>query len=116
MEFWALNYFAEGRYPTGNFSWAHMWFVAYLLAMTVVCYPIFLAVTDPRMRAVTDWFERTARSPAIYLLGLLPLAFHLALAPVFPCQTTCSMMTGPGLPLMRAGSGSASSSPGTTRR
>ncbi|MDR7224391.1 hypothetical protein [Aminobacter aminovorans] len=24
MQFWVLNYFTEGRYPTGNFSWAHM--------------------------------------------------------------------------------------------
>ena len=87
MEFWVLNYFTEGRYPTGNFSWAHMWFVAYLLVMTVVCYPVFLAVIDPRMQAVTDWFERTARSPAIYLLVLLPLVLHLALSPIFPRQT-----------------------------
>lgn len=87
MEFWVLKYFTEGRYPTGNFSWAHMWFVAYLLVMTVICYPVFLAVISPRMRAVTDWFERTARSPAIYLLVLLPLVLHLALSPIFPRQT-----------------------------
>jgi glucan biosynthesis protein C len=87
MEFWVLNYFTEGRYPTGNFSWAHMWFVAYLLVMTVVCYPVFLAMIDPRMRPATDWFERTARSPAIYLLVLLPLVLNLALSPIFPRQT-----------------------------
>ncbi|MBT1159966.1 acyltransferase [Aminobacter anthyllidis] len=87
MEFWVLNYFTEGRYPTGNFSWAHMWFVAYLLVMTVACYPVFLALVSPRMRAMTDRFERTARSPAIYLLVLLPLALNLALSPIFPRQT-----------------------------
>lgn len=87
MEFWVLRYFTEGRYPTGNFSWAHMWFVAYLLVMTVVCYPVFLLVIDPRLSKVMDWFERTARSPAIYLLVLLPLALNLALSPIFPRHT-----------------------------
>lgn len=87
MEFWVLRYFTEGRYPTGNFSWAHMWFVAYLLVMTVLCYPVFLLMIDPRMQPVSAWFERTARSRGIYLLFLLPLVLNLALSPFFPRQT-----------------------------
>lgn len=87
FEFWLLHYFTEGRYPTGHFSWAHMWFVAYLLVMTIVCYPIFLLVASERMRPFMAGFERFARSPAIYLLVLLPLSLHLALSPFFPRQT-----------------------------
>ncbi|WP_204306937.1 hypothetical protein, partial [Klebsiella aerogenes] len=62
LEFWVLRYFTEGKYPTGNFSWAHMWFVAYLLVMTVICTPIFRLFTLPSTRRLSDWFERTARS------------------------------------------------------
>ena len=87
FRFWVLHYFTEGRYPTGNFSWAHMWFVAYLLTMTFICYPVFLLVTSERMRPFMAGFERVARSPAIYLLVLLPLVLHLALSPFFPRQT-----------------------------
>lgn len=85
--FWAFHYFTEGRYPTGNFSWAHMWFVAYLLVITVICYPVFVLVSNARMRPVMAWFERIARSPAIYLLVLLPLVLHLLLSPFFPRAT-----------------------------
>ncbi len=87
LEFWLVHYFTEGRYPTGNFSWAHMWFVAYLLVMTFICYPVFLLVTSERMRPFMAGFERVARSPAIYVLVLLPLVLHLALSPFFPRQT-----------------------------
>ena len=87
LEFWVLRYFTEGKYPTGNFSWAHMWFVAYLLVMTVICTPIFRLFTLPSTRRLSDWFERTARSPAIYLFVLLPLALHLIFLPFFPRET-----------------------------
>ncbi|WP_269932732.1 acyltransferase family protein [Aminobacter sp. HY435] len=87
FEFWVFNYFTEGRYPTGNFSWAHMWFVAYLLVMTVICTPVFLLVTAPRMQPAMNRFELVARSPAVYLLMLLPLVLNLLLSPFFPRAT-----------------------------
>ncbi len=87
MEFWVTRYFAEGKYPEGNFTWAHMWFVAYLLAMTFVCYPIFRALAHPRLRLVGVAFEKLAGSGFVYLLFLLPLGLYLALEPWFPRQT-----------------------------
>jgi glucan biosynthesis protein C len=87
LAFWIERYFTEGKYPAGNFTWAHMWFVGYLLVMSFVCYPIFALLDRPFMRPVTDWFERAARSDRIYLLFLLPLALNLALTPFFPRQT-----------------------------
>ena len=84
LEFWMQRYFTEGRYPTGNFSWAHMWFVAYLLVMTVICAPIFWLLTNVPGRGISDWFERTARTPAIYLFVLLPLVLPLLVLPFFP--------------------------------
>ncbi len=87
LTFWLTRYFTEGKYPDGNFTWAHMWFVGYLIVMCFVCYPVFRLVTQPVMRPVMDWFERQARSNAIYLFFLLPLVLNLALSPFFPRQT-----------------------------
>lgn len=87
LSFWLTRYFTEGKYPDGNFTWAHMWFVAYLVVMCFVCYPVFRLVTLPVMRPVADWFERQAKSSAIYLFFLLPLVLNLALSPFFPRQT-----------------------------
>ena len=87
LTFWVTRYFTEGHYPTGNFTWAHMWFVAYLLVMSFVCYPVFRILSHPRAKPVTDWFERTAKRDAIYLFFLLPLVLNLVLTPFFPRQT-----------------------------
>ncbi len=87
LTFWLTRYFTEGKYPDGNFTWAHMWFVAYLLAMTFVCYPVFRLIDQPFMKPVNDWFQRVAASGWVYLLFLLPLVLNLALSPVFPRQT-----------------------------
>ncbi|MBB3964979.1 acyltransferase family protein [Rhizobium metallidurans] len=84
--FWVTRYFTEGRYPTGNFTWAHMWFVAYLLVMSVICYPIFVYLSRPKNR-IMAWFERVAKTWAIYLFVLLPLALNLALSPIYPKET-----------------------------
>ncbi|WP_283194013.1 acyltransferase [Rhizobium sp. AN80A] len=84
--FWLTRYFTEGRYPTGNFTWAHMWFVAYLLVMSVICYPIFVYLSRPK-NGIMAWFERVAKTWAIYLFVLLPLALNLALSPIYPKET-----------------------------
>jgi hypothetical protein len=86
LTFWLTRYFTEGRYPTGNFTWAHMWFVAYLLVMSVICYPIFVYLCRPQNR-IAAWFERVAKTNLIYLFFLLPLALNLALSPIFPRET-----------------------------
>jgi hypothetical protein len=92
--FWLTRYFTEGKYPEGNFTWAHMWFVGYLIVMCFVCYPVFRLVCHPAMKPVADWFERTAKSDAIYLFFLLPLALNLALTPFFPRQTNALFNDG----------------------
>ena len=87
ISFWLTRYFSEGKYPDGNFTWAHMWFVGYLIVMSFVCYPVFRLIGHPAMRPLTAWFERVARSDWIYLFFLLPLVLNLALTPFFPRQT-----------------------------
>lgn len=87
VDFWLTRYFTEGKYPDGNFTWAHMWFVGYLVVMCFVCYPVFRLLTLPVSKPVTDWFERQASGNAVYLFFLLPLALNVALTPFFPRQT-----------------------------
>ncbi len=41
FNFWPVNFF-DGIYPTGNFSWHHLWFILYLLIFSLVCLPLFL--------------------------------------------------------------------------
>ncbi|WP_457940287.1 acyltransferase family protein [Mesorhizobium sp. 10J20-29] len=94
LTFWVTRYFTEGRYPVGNFTWAHMWFVAYLLVMSFVCYPVFRILSHPRAKPVTDWFERTAKSDGIYLFFLFPLVLNLVLTPFFPRQTNALYSDG----------------------
>ncbi len=86
-QFWLTRYFTEGKYPDGNLTWAHMWFIGYLLAMTVICVPLFRALETPWAKPVRDWFVRAAGSWQVYLFFLLPLALNLALSPLFPHQT-----------------------------
>lgn len=86
LQFWLTRYFTEGKYPTGNFTWAHMWFVAYLLVMSVICFPIFRYLCQPG-NPISAWFERTAKTGFIYLFFLLPLALNCALTPFYPRET-----------------------------
>src|SRR5690606_29170394 len=44
-------------------------------------------VTHPVAKPAMEWFEKRAKSDAIYLFFLLPLALNLALSPFFPRQT-----------------------------
>ena len=85
--FWLTRYFTEGKYPEGNITWAHMWFVGYLLAMTIVCYPVFRLLKHSRLKPLNDWFARRAASPWVYMFFLLPVVLNLVLSPFFPRQT-----------------------------
>ncbi|KQT43110.1 acyltransferase [Aureimonas sp. Leaf454] len=87
LRFWLTRYFVEGRYPTGQITWAHMWFVAYLLAILAIGLPILRMIAEGRGRAVSTAFERLARGPCLPLLFLLPLALNLVLTPFFPRET-----------------------------
>ncbi|WP_265515940.1 acyltransferase family protein [Nitratireductor luteus] len=87
LTFWVTRYFTEGKYPEGNFTWAHMWFVAYLLVMCLICYPVFHLVQSRMARPVMAWFERVAGTGWIYLFFLLPLVLNVIFTPFFPRQT-----------------------------
>ncbi|HYE49247.1 MAG TPA: acyltransferase family protein, partial [Azospirillaceae bacterium] len=67
-------HFFEGVYPQGNFSWHHLWYLAYALALTLMLLPAFLWLRTPRGRAAVEAAVARAGAPALMLAAVLPLA------------------------------------------
>jgi len=78
------DYF-NGIYPQGNFSWHHLWFLPYLLLMSVVATPLFLNLRNEN-NAVISWLKPTIeRVPwALYSIVIPLLIVELTLADKFP--------------------------------
>lgn len=74
--------FTTGPYPEGNFSWHHLWFIAYLFVYDVVLAPLFRWCVTNRHRLT--FFEALARGQRIYGILLLPVVCHAALTLRFP--------------------------------
>lgn len=85
--FWTTRYFTEGKYPQGNITWAHMWFVAYLMAILVTVVPVLKLLDRPGSKPLSRAIEKLAATPMVLALFLLPLAANLVLSPLFPHQT-----------------------------
>jgi glucan biosynthesis protein C len=79
LEFMTQRVFQFKPYPAGDFSWHHLWFIAYLFAYVLLLAPLLLW-----------WRNRCARRPAprpgLWLFALsLPLGINEAiLKPIFP--------------------------------
>jgi peptidoglycan/LPS O-acetylase OafA/YrhL len=78
------HYF-EGVYPGGNFSWHHLWFLAYLLVFSLAALPLFLYLRSERGRrlavGLASWLRPGRR---IFLLALPLALIHVALRGRFP--------------------------------
>ena len=64
----------EGVYPKGNLSWHHLWFVAYVLVLTLVLLPVFLWARSPSGRAAVAKAGRIAARFCLQWTTVLPLA------------------------------------------
>jgi glucans biosynthesis protein C len=73
-----LPHFADGIYPQGNLSWHHMWFVPYVLVLTMLALPLFqsLRLCSPG-RSFQFWI-RWAADHHLYWLLVVPLALAQA--------------------------------------
>jgi hypothetical protein len=84
--FWEFYpYFFQGFYPEGNFSWHHLWFIAYLFFISLIAIP-FTRIIDTRR--TSPWICQLAifsnRPGGILMFGL-PMALSEAfLRPYFP--------------------------------
>lgn len=63
----------QGIYPDGNFSWGHLWFLAYLLIMSVVALPIFLYLRNNGARLFNSFKRMIEKSPLYLYLFVIPL-------------------------------------------
>jgi len=77
--------FFQGFYPEGNFSWHHLWFIAYLFIISLITIPVTRIIDT---RRTSPWICKLAifsnRPGGILMFGL-PLALSEAiLRPYFP--------------------------------
>lgn len=63
----------QGIYPEGNFSWGHLWFLAYLLIMSIVALPLFLYLRNNGARLFNSFKRMIERSPLYLYLFVVPL-------------------------------------------
>ncbi len=73
-----------GAYPTGNLSWHHLWFLAYVLVLTLVLLPFFLWMRSPAGAARLDALSRraAAHGASLWLLALPLAAAQFWLTPI----------------------------------
>ncbi|WP_425068443.1 acyltransferase family protein [Reyranella sp.] len=73
----------EGTYPAGNLSWHHLWFLAYVLVLTLLLLPVFLWARSPSGQAAVAKAGRIAARFGLQWTMVLPLAGStLWLAPI----------------------------------
>ena len=84
VEFY-LTLFADGFYPSGNLSWHHYWFIAYLFLYCVIAWPVFAYFKSAAGLARLDVWSRVLSRGAYLYLAIIPLAVvEIALRAQFP--------------------------------
>jgi hypothetical protein len=67
-------------YPEGNFSWHHLWFIAYLFLYSLLALPLFLYLRSEKGKTLVNALSKLS----IYIFGL-PLAMvYVALLVAYP--------------------------------
>ena len=76
-------HFFTGIYPTGNFSWHHLWFLAYLFVLSLVALPLLLKLKRGGGQGFMSAIHALCERPGgIFLLALPVAAIRIALGPV----------------------------------
>jgi peptidoglycan/LPS O-acetylase OafA/YrhL len=63
----------EGIYPQGNFSWHHLWFIAYLFVIAVIISPFLNLLRSSRFMAMVGNMEHVFTKPLGLNLVIIPL-------------------------------------------
>jgi hypothetical protein len=84
-EFWK-TVFNFKPYPSGNFSWHHLWYVVYILVYSLIALPFFKYLRNDRSKPLNNSISKLIkRYPGIIYLISIPLyIFYLLLAENFP--------------------------------
>ncbi|RQO65898.1 acyltransferase [Pedobacter sp. KBW06] len=71
-------------YPKGNFSWHHLWFVAYLFLYDLIFAPVFAWLISPKNEGFKTKIEVLAKGKRIYLMMLPGIIWYTLMSPDFP--------------------------------
>lgn len=63
----------DGIYPQGNFSWHHLWFIAYLLVIALIISPFLNMLRSTRFMALVGNLEYIFKKPMGLNLVIIPL-------------------------------------------
>jgi glucan biosynthesis protein C len=78
----------NGIYPSGNFSWHHLWFIAYLFVVSLFISPFLQFLRSGSFARFTHWIERIVTKPLALNIFILPLLLsQILLRPFFETQT-----------------------------
>lgn len=82
------HHFFEGIYPTGNFSWHHLWYILYLFFISLVFIPFITFFRSSKYAIFEKAVEKLASLKGGLLLFYLPLiGSQVLLRPYFPEET-----------------------------
>jgi peptidoglycan/LPS O-acetylase OafA/YrhL len=86
-----LDYYPQmfnGIYPAGNFSWHHLWFIAYLFFVSLIISPFLNFLRSRRFEKFTYWIEKLVIKPFALNIFILPLVLsQILLRPYFESET-----------------------------
>lgn len=78
----------DGVYPTGNFSWHHLWFIVYLFFISLIFIPMISFYRSKYYPAFEAAIERMVSGRGGMMLFYLPLIVsQIILRPYFPEET-----------------------------
>ncbi|MEO1405243.1 MAG: acyltransferase family protein [Pseudomonadota bacterium] len=83
LEFYP-TFFTGGVYPTGNLSWHHYWFIAYLFLFCLMTWPLFrnwLGTNASLLAKSTEWLVAGGR---LYSVAVVIILLEIVLRPIFP--------------------------------
>jgi len=78
------NTFSTGAYPSGDLSWHHLWFIAYLFLYDIIFAGIFKWCISEKGREKLNRINKLAEGKRIYLLAVPGIVLYTVLSYRFP--------------------------------
>ena len=78
-------HFFDGIYPSGNFTWSHLWFLGILALLALITLPLFQWLRGNAGRRAMSWVATVCDRPgAILLLAVPAIGVRATLWAIFP--------------------------------
>ncbi|HFC04689.1 MAG TPA: hypothetical protein ENJ55_03195 [Rhizobiales bacterium] len=79
--------FTKGTYSSGNISWHHLWYIAYLLVMTLILLPVLFAYQRGKLGWLRRAIGKICSGPQLLLMVLFPLFVANTMMRIWPDKT-----------------------------